>query len=177
MARYAEMLETYRRRQKDTLVDTLAASLTYADEVAVDLGLLEEAGLAADLLGGTALALPFVVIAVTEQCKVILGKKTGASGLRDASFRMAKTGAALGVGAAVVSAAGVLPAIPATMGVRALFDRYRSRLLTGRRVQMRTQRLRELRQLMTVEVYEEAPGSESASPALCEGTDSAPQTA
>lgn len=166
MITYEEMLNNYRRRQKDTVVDTLAASLTYADEVAVDLGLLEEADLANDLLGTATLALPFVVIAVTEQYKVILGKKTGRSGLRDASFRMIKTGAALGVGTLVTASAGLLTAIPVTMGVRALFDRYRSRLLTGRRVQMRTQRLQELRQLMTLETQAPAPVLDANMPQL-----------
>ena len=55
-----------------------------------------------------------------------------------------KTGAALGVGGAVASAAGFWAAIPVTMGVRALFDRYRSRALTGMRVQGRINRLKEL---------------------------------
>ena len=57
---------------------------------------------------------------------------------------MVKTGAALGVGGAVASAAGFWAAIPVTMGVRALFDRYRSRALTGMRVQGRINRLKEL---------------------------------
>ena len=51
---------------------------------------------------------------------------------------------ALGVGGAVASAAGFWAAIPVTMGVRALFDRYRSRALTGMRVQGRINRLKEL---------------------------------
>ena len=52
---------------------------------------------------------------------------------------------ALGVGGAVVATgAGFWAAIPVTMGVRALFDRYRSKALTGMRVQGRINRLREL---------------------------------
>ena len=51
---------------------------------------------------------------------------------------------ALGVGGAVAASAGFWAAIPVTMGVRALFDRYRSKALTGARVQGRINRLREL---------------------------------
>ena len=40
--------------------------------------------------------------------------------------------------------AGFWAALPVTMGVRALFDRYRSRALTGLRVQGRISRLKEL---------------------------------
>ena len=50
----------------------------------------------------------------------------------------------MGVGAAVMGAAGFWAAIPVTMGVRAMFDRYRSKALTGYRVQSRIRRLREL---------------------------------
>ena len=57
---------------------------------------------------------------------------------------MVKTGAAMGVGAAVAGAAGFWAAIPVTMGVRAIFDRYRSKTLTGHRVQGRIRRLQEL---------------------------------
>lgn len=164
MADYQQMLKSYRRRQQDTVIDTLAASLTYVDEIAVDTGILEEAGLLADWISGTVGVLPFVIIAVTEEAKVLLGRKTGKSGIRDGAFRMLKTGAALGVGACVTSAAGVLPAIPVTMGVRALFDRYRSKLLTGRRVQMRTARLQELRGLMTIETKEPRLAVDAACP-------------
>ncbi len=75
---------------------------------------------------------------------MILGKKPAKTGVADGAFRMVKTGAAMGVGAAVASAAGLWVAIPATMGVRALFDRYRSAALTGMRVQGRIDRLHAL---------------------------------
>ena len=39
---------------------------------------------------------------------------------------------------------GFWAALPVTMGVRALFDSYKSKALTGARVERRTQRLREL---------------------------------
>ncbi len=130
------------------MVDALATSLSYVDEICVDAGLLDQAGILDDLLGGACTALPFVLIAVTEQTKVLLGRKSSATGLRDGAFRMAKTGAALGVGACVAAGAGFWAAIPVTMGVRALFDQYRAKLLTGRRVQLRIQRLKELETLL-----------------------------
>ena len=61
-----------------------------------------------------------------------------------AGYAKACTGAALGVGTAVAASAGFWAAIPVTMGVRALFDRYRSKALTGMRVQGRITRLQEL---------------------------------
>ena len=67
---------------------------------------------------------------------------------------MVKTGAAMGVGAAVMGAAGFWAAIPVTMGVRALFDRYRSKTLTGHRVQSRIERLRELNRFIRDEETE-----------------------
>ena len=76
--------------------------------------------------------------------KVLLGRKPGKTGLKDGAFRMVKSGAAMGVGAAVTGIAGFWAAIPVTMGVRAMFDRYRSKTLTGRRVQGRIERLKEL---------------------------------
>ncbi len=144
MKTYAEMVQEYRKRQRDTVVDTIAAGLTYMDEIAVDSGLLEETGLMTELSGAVCGALPFAMIAATEGTKVLLGRKPGANGLKDGAYRMAKTGAAMGVGGAVAAAAGFWAAIPVTMGVRALFDRYRSRALTGLRVQGRISRLKEL---------------------------------
>ena len=88
--------------------------------------------------------LPFAVIAVTEGTKVILGRKPAKTGAADGAYRMAKTGAALGVGAAVATAAGLWVAIPATMGVRALFDRYHSAAMTSVRVKGRIDRLHAL---------------------------------
>ena len=110
----------------------------------MDSGLLEETGLLSELTGSVCGALPFAIIAVQEGSKVILGLKPAANGVQDSAFRMAKTGAALGVGTAVAASAGFWAAIPVTMGVRALFDRYRSKALTGMRVQSRITRLQEL---------------------------------
>lgn len=144
MKSYQEMLDSYRKRQRNTVVDAIATGLTYMDEIAVDSGLLEETGLLGELTGSVCGALPFAIIAVQEGSKVILGLKPAANGVQDGAFRMVKTGAALGVGTAVAAGAGFWAAIPVTMGVRALFDRYRSKALTGMRVQGRISRLQEL---------------------------------
>jgi len=45
MKTYQELLESYRKRQRSTVVDAIATGLTYVDEIAVDSGLLEETGL------------------------------------------------------------------------------------------------------------------------------------
>ena len=144
MKTYQELLASYRKRQRNTVVDAIATGLTYMDEIVVDSGLLEETGLLAELTESVCGALPFAIIAVQEGSKVVLGVKPAANGLQDGAFRMVKTGAALGVGGAVAAGAGFWAAIPVTMGVRALFDRYRSKALTGMRVQGRINRLREL---------------------------------
>ena len=144
MKTYQELLASYRKRQRNTVVDAIATGLTYMDEIVVDSGLLEETGLLAELTESVCGALPFAIIAVQEGSKVVLGVKPAANGLQDGAFRMVKTGAALGVGGAVAAGAGFWAAIPVTMGVRALFDRYRSKALTGMRVLGRINRLREL---------------------------------
>lgn len=157
MKTYADMVAEYKKRQRDTVVDTIAAGLTYMDEMVVDAGLLAEADILTDLTESACSALPFVLIAVQEGSKVILGRKPGVTGVKDGAYRMAKTGVAMGIGGAVATAAGFWAALPVTMGVRALFDRYRSRALTGHRVQGRIQRLRELRQAMQPEAVQETP--------------------
>ncbi len=141
MPKYEELVNKYARRRKENLVDTLTAGLSYADNVAVDLGLIEESG----VLDTVTAAAPFAVIAVTEQMRVILGKKTGKAGFSDAVQRMLKTGAAMGVGALAAAAAGPVAAMPAAMGTRALLAKYRSKSLLNLRVQERTSRLRSLR--------------------------------
>lgn len=147
MKTYEEIVAEYRKRQRDTVVDSIAAGLTYVDEIAVDTGLLQETGILPELADSALGALPFVIIAATEGTKVILGRKKGKTGVKDGAYRMVKTGAAMGIGGAVAAAAGFWAAVPVTMGVRALFDRYRSRALTGRRVQGRIARLKELNEL------------------------------
>ena len=162
MKTYEELLQEYRKRQHDTVVDTIATGLTYVDEIAVDTGLLEETGILTELTQNVTGFLPFVIISATEGTKVLLGKKPGKTGLKDGAFRMVKTGAAMGVGAAVTGLTGFWAAIPVTMGVRAIFDRYRSKALTGKRVEGRIKRLQELnkfirRQKTTEEEAERLP--------------------
>ena len=166
MKTYEEIVREYRKRQHDTVVDTIATGLTYVDKIAVDTGLLEETGLLAELSESITGVLPFVIISATEGTKVLLGKKPGKTGLKDGAYRMVKTGAAMGVGAAVTGLAGFWAAIPVTMGVRALFDRYRSKALTGMRVEGRIKRLQELNRFIRNEKpenSEELPAREQIS--------------
>ncbi len=142
MPAYQELVNKYTKRKKDTIMDTVTAGLSYADNVAVDLGLLEDIG----MLDALTTAAPFAVIAVTEQVQVIMGRKTGKAGFSDAVQRMMKTGAALGVGALAGLAGGPIAAVPAAMGTRAFLSHYKSRALLGMRVKERTDRLRALRE-------------------------------
>jgi len=144
MRSYEEIKKGYQKRQRDTLIDSLATSLNYMDEICVEAGILDAAGIWDDLLGGACAALPFVLIAVTEQYKVILGRKPAKTGVVDAAFRMAKSGTAMGVGAVVAGTAGFAAAIPVSIGIRAAFDHYRVKAFTGKRVMMRTQRMRQM---------------------------------
>lgn len=160
MRTYEELVKEYRKRQHDTVVDTIATGLTYVDEIAIDTGLLEETGILTELTQSVSGILPFVIISATEGTKVLLGKKPGKTGLKDGAFRMAKSGAAIGVGAAVTGLTGFWAAIPVSMGVRALFDRYRSKALTGRRVQGRIQRLEELNRFIRRGMKEETEPDE-----------------
>ncbi len=155
MKTYEEIVRDYRKRQHDTVVDTIATGLTYVDEIAVDTGLLEETGILTELTQSVSGILPFVLISATEGTKVLLKKKPGMTGLKDGAYRMVKSGAALGVGAAVTGLAGFWAAIPVTMGVRALFDRYRSKALTGKRIEGRIQRLQELNRFIRREEPQE----------------------
>ena len=148
MPEYRELVEKYKKRRRDDVVDAVTAGLSFADNVTVDLGLLDDTGLGTEVMDAVETVsnvLPFAVIAVTEQCKVLLGKKTAVAGASDAAYRFIKTGAAMGVGAAVASTGvGALAALPAAVATRLVLDRYRSRALTGVRVQQRTQRLQAL---------------------------------
>lgn len=145
MPSFKEMVEKYKKRRHDTVVDAVTTGLSLADNMTVDLGLLEDTGVATEIAETVSNVLPFAVIAVTEQCKVLLGKKTGAAGAGDAAYRMVKTGAAMGVGAAVTAAgAGAVVALPAAVSARVIMDRYRGHALMGHRVSLRTQRLKAL---------------------------------
>ncbi|MBQ9264191.1 MAG: hypothetical protein IJ189_08290 [Clostridia bacterium] len=160
MPGYEELVKKYTKRRKESLIDTVTAGLSYADNVAVDLGLMEDSG----VIDTLTVAAPFAVIAVTEQMRVILGRKTGKAGLNDAVTRMLKTGTAMGVGALAAAAAGPAAAIPAAMGTRAMLGKYRSKALLGLRVQERTNRLQALRQRR-----ENRPASMEGRPALMAG--------
>lgn len=161
MPRYEELVKKYTKRRTENLVDTVTAGLAYADHVAVDLGLMEDSAVVDSLTA----AAPFAVIAVTEQLRVILGKKTGRAGLSDAVQRMLKTGAAMGVGALAAAAAGSAAALPAAMGTRVLLGKYKSRSLLALRVRERTGRLKALRQRRE----ERADASAEDRPALMPG--------
>ena len=62
MKTYEEMVKEYRKRQHDTVVDTLATGLTYMDEIAVDTGLLEETGILTELTESMMGLLPFMIM-------------------------------------------------------------------------------------------------------------------
>ena len=83
MKTYEEIVREYRKRQHDTVVDTIATGLTYVDKIAVDTGLLEETGLLAELSGSITGVLPFVIISVTELTKKKKKKKPGKTGLKE----------------------------------------------------------------------------------------------
>ena len=112
--------------------------------------LLTDTGVMQEVLDTAGAVLPFAVIAVTEEMKVILGRKDQKTVLGDAAYRMAKTGAALTAGAAATAIGGPLAGVSAAMGVRAFLDRYKSKSLTALRVKSRTERLRSLRKLNAV---------------------------
>ncbi len=146
MATYEALREKYRKRQRDTIIDTLSVGLSCADEMMVDIGLLDGVSHSVELLDGVFDALPFVVILATEGTKVVLGKKSGAAATKHAAFRAAKTGAAMAVGAGVTMAAGGLAAMPAAIVVHRLFERHKSKVLLGRRMQGRIDAVRFLGQ-------------------------------
>ncbi|NLW20450.1 MAG: hypothetical protein GXY84_03645 [Clostridiales bacterium] len=142
---YEELLKTYRSRSRATLTDGITTALSHLDEVSVSLGLMEDSGLLSELMGSLSLGLPFAVIAVTEQGKVVLGRKTQKAALQDGSYRAVKTGAGLAAGAAAMAAGlGALPALPIAVGVRVMLDKYRGSMLTAYRVRQRGERLRAL---------------------------------
>ena len=162
MTRFKELAEKYQKKQSATLTDSIAAGLSLADEVSVDLGLISDNG----LLDSVSFGLPLFLIAFTEGGRVLMGKKTATAGIQDSAFRLAKTGIAMGAGAVVAGlGAGALPAVPVAMGLRALMDKYRSQAMTGLRIERRIKRLRALREqpLGEASVWEALPhGNESA---------------
>lgn len=142
MAEFDALVKKYKDRKKDTLIDSVSTGLSYADNIAVDLGLIEDAG----VLDVITTAAPFAVIAVTEEMQVIMGRKTGKAGLSDGLQRMFKTGTAMGVGAVASALAGPVAAVPAAVGTRVLMKKYQAKSLLTLRVQDRLERLKSLRQ-------------------------------
>lgn len=138
---FEELIQKYQKRRKETLIDTVASGLAYADNLAVQIGVLEDSG----FLEALSAAAPFALIAVTEQMQVILGHKTAKAGLSDAIQRMLKTGAAMSLGALAAAVGGPVAAVPAAMGARALMAQYKSKSLLALRIQERTRRLQALR--------------------------------
>lgn len=68
--------------------------------------------------------LPFVLIAVGEGRKVLMGRKSFELAMQDGLYRAVKTGAAIGIGALVVLLDGGMLSIPASLLTRLGFDRY-----------------------------------------------------
>ena len=148
MKTYEELVRRYRRRNRHNAADAAYAGLTYADELATQAGLLIDSEPVAAVLDVTGMALPFVSIAVNEGYKVLTGRKPASVGLWDSVDRMTKTAAAIGLGSAAAAAMGLWAAVPAAMGGRLLLDRCHSRALAGRRIQLRTERLRALNDMI-----------------------------
>lgn len=147
MKTYEELIRDYRKRNKDTAMDTTAAALPYMDELAQTAGMLMEEQ-TAGVLDAAGNVLPFIIIAVGEGKRALEGCKPAATAMRDCMRRMVKTTAALGIGTAAAAAMGIWAAAPAAMGFRLLMDKHRSRMTTGLRVQERTERLREINRHM-----------------------------
>ena len=82
MKTYADLVKEYRKRQHDTVVDTIATGLTYVDEIAVDTGLLEETGILTELTQSVSGILPFVIISAVPH-----GQKRSGHGRRSRSVR------------------------------------------------------------------------------------------
>ena len=147
MADYASLVKKYKKRSKDNLMDQVSLGLSYAESMTADAGLLADTGILQEVIDTAGGILPFAVIAVTEEMKVILKKKDQKTGLGDAAYRMAKTGAAMTAGAAATALGGPIAGVSAAIGIRAFLDKYKSKALTAVRVKSRTERLRALRKL------------------------------
>lgn len=137
MATYNELLERYKKRKNETLVDTITTGLTCTDEVAVNLGLFDSFGVFREVIDNTLDIIPFLIIVATEGSKVILGKKKASIAVKDASYRTIKSGTAMAIGAGVTAAGGGIFALPAAMSVRLFFDKYKSRSMLARRLEDR----------------------------------------
>lgn len=77
-----------------------------------------------NIVEGVLPGLPFVIIAVGETGKVLMGKKSFQAALGNGIERAAKTGAAIGVGWVVLLMDGGIISLPATFFTRFGIDRY-----------------------------------------------------
>ena len=159
MKTYEEIVRGYRRRRKDTVVDTVATGISYVDNIAADYVLPGTETLPA-VVSASLNALPFAVIAVVEGTKVLLGRKPARTGTKDAVRRMVKTGVALGIGSAAAGLVGPWAAAPAAVGMRYALDRKKSRYLGNLRVRSRIARLQEMRRHMERETVREEEETE-----------------
>ena len=146
---FQQLVEKYQRRRKAALTDAIAAGLAFSDEIAVDIGALSDGGLLPELLDTMSLALPFVLVAVTEGGQALLKKKTPEAAVQDAVHRTVKTGVALSAGAAAAALGAAGAALPVAIGARLAVDRFRTKAMLARRVIKRTERLRALARLRT----------------------------
>lgn len=145
MPDFHTLVKHYEYREKSALVDSIALGLSWADEVSVSLGLLEDTGVLTEVLDTISSALPFVVVIIQEGGKVLFKKKTREAGVQAAGYRLIKSGAAMGAGAAAAAAGFAGAALPVAVTVRLLIDRVRSRKFTGLRVMQRIARVKSLR--------------------------------
>ncbi|MCL2320662.1 MAG: hypothetical protein FWC47_00995 [Oscillospiraceae bacterium] len=146
MSTYDELLERYKKRKNETLVDTITTGLTCADEVAVQLGLFDSFSIFTHVIDNVLDIIPFLIIVATEGSKVILGKKKVSKAVKDASYRSIKSGTAMAVGAGVTAIGGGILALPAAVSVRFFFDKYKSKAMLKRRLEDRITTMNYLRE-------------------------------
>ena len=65
MPSFKELVQRYKKRRHDTVVDAVTTGLSMADNVTVDMGLLEDTGVLSDTLETVSNVLPFSVVAVS----------------------------------------------------------------------------------------------------------------
>ena len=94
-----------------------------------------------DILPG----LPFLIIAISEGRKVMVGKKSLALALSNAFERVAKTSLSMGVGALVYALDGGILSLPATFLTRIGFDRVKILHRNERRIRKKLLLLEQLR--------------------------------
>ena len=118
MPEYRNLIDTYRKRRYDTLVDSVTSGLSFADDIALDMGLMDSAGIIDDIIGTASIIMPLALILISERIKVLKGRKTARAGRGDTVFRIIKTCAAMGKTAVITSGAAAEVALPASIGTR-----------------------------------------------------------